>query len=753
MLPPVSRSLPLAWATLGLVAPAFADNPAARLEAPTVQVVGTTPLPGIGVSLEKVPANVQSVSADDIRRQQPLDLSEQLTQNLSGVVASPSQNNPWQPDIAFRGFTASPLMGSPQGLSVFLDGVRVNESFGDTVNWDLIPPNAIAGTNVIPGSNPVFGLNTLGGTLAVQTKSGLKYPGSSMQLMGGSWGRRNAQFETGGHQDGKDYFVAGNFADEDGWRQHSASSVNQLFAKTGFEDDRNDLDVSLLLADNRLNGVQALPLAMLDNRRQAYTWPDRTDNRLVMINARGSHFLSDEQLVAGGLYLRSLDNGNLSSNVNDNYDPLGAPGPNNAQGTMDRSQTTSRSWGGSLQYTDTHPWHGLENQATVGVSADFGRSDYRQWSAPGDFTTDRTVAVTGPAALQTAARTDNRYLGLYFTDTLSLSSRWHLTAAGRWNDARVTIRDASGDNPALNGDHHFQRFNPALGINFTPRPELTAYASYSEGMRVATPMELTCADPAIPCKLPNAFLADPALQPVISHTWETGLRGKLGGENGALGYRTSIFRTDLDDDIQFISSNGAAVNSGYFKNVGRTRRQGLELALDTRRGDFSWNAGYSYLMATYESALTLHSPANSSANAAGDIQVRPGNQIPLSPNHNLRLRLDYAPGPFSIGASLIVVGPQYAQGDANNQDANGKLPGYAVVNLDGHYRLDREWELLGKVNNLFDRRYDGMAVLGQNFFRGPGGTFDANSAAAEQFRSPGAPRGIWLGLRYTWPQH
>ena len=733
-------------AAITLAAPAFADNPAARLEAPTVQVVGTTPLPGIGMPLEKVPANVQSIGADDIRRQQPLDISEQLTQNLSGVVASPSQNNPWQPDIAFRGFTASPLMGSPQGLSVFLDGVRINEAFGDTVNWDLIPPNAIAGTNVIPGSNPVFGLNTLGGTLAVQTKSGLKYPGSSMQLMGGSWGRRNAQFETGGHQDGKDYFIAGNFAAEDGWRQHSASRVNQLFAKTGFEDDRNDLDVSLLLADNRLNGVQALPRSMLGERRQAYTWPDRTDNRLVMVNARGSHFLSDEQLVAGGLYLRSLDNGNLSSNVNDDS----VTDPTAPQGAMDRSQTRSRSWGASLQYTDTRPWRGLENQATLGLSADFGHSDYRQWSAPGDFTGDRTVAVTGPETLQTSARTDNRYLGLYFTDTLSLSPRWHLTAAGRWNDARVTIRDASGDNPALNGDHRFQRFNPALGINFTPRPEFTAYASYSEGMRVATPMELTCADPAVPCKLPNAFLADPPLQPVISRTWETGLRGKLGA---ALGYRASVFRTDLDDDIQFISSSGAAANAGYFKNVGRTRRQGLELALDGHRGDFSWNAGYSYLLATYESALTLHSPANSSADAAGDIQVRPGNHLPLTPNHNLRLRLDYAPGPWALGASLMVVGAQYAQGDANNRDANGKLPGYAVVNLDGHYRLDREWELLGKINNLFDRRYDGMAVLGQNFFRGPGGSFDAGSAAAEQFRSPGAPRGIWLGLRYTWPQH
>ncbi|MGE5493327.1 MAG: TonB-dependent receptor [Actinomycetota bacterium] len=730
-------------ATLAVfTAAAWAENPAARLEAPSVQVVGTTPLPGIGVPLEKVPANVQLQGAEDFRRQQPLDLSEQLAQNISGVVANPAQNNPWQPDISFRGFTASPLMGAPQGLSIFLDGVRVNEAFGDTVNWDLIPPNAIAGTTVMPGSNPVFGLNTLGGALAVQTKSGLKNPGGAVQFTGGAWGRRNAQFETGHHEDGKDLFIAGNFAREDGWRQHSSSDVNQFFAKAGYEDDRTDLDVSLLLADNRLEGVQALPMSMLGNRRQAYTWPDRTDNRLAMVNARGSRFVSDEHLVAGSLYVRRLTTGNLSSNVNDDFDPAQPGGAANPQGSLDRSRTGSLSWGGSLQFTDSSPVGKLANQWTLGASLDAGRTDFRQWTTPGDFTADRTVAANGPESLETAARTTNRYLGLYFTDTLSLSERWHATLSGRWNDARVSIRDDSGTNPALNGDHGFRRINPAAGLNFTPTRDFTAYASYSEGMRVATPMELTCADPAVPCKLPNNFLADPVLKPVISRTWESGVRGRLTADTG---YSAALFRTDLDDDIQFVSSGGN-VNAGYFRNIGKTRRQGLEMALDTRVGPFAFKASYSYLKATFESPLTIHSPANPLADGAGDIQVRPGSRLPAAPAHSLRLRTEYGADRLLLGASLVAVGPQYARGDENN--VAPRLPAYAVVNLDGTWRLDRNWEAIGRVNNLFDRRYDAHAVLGTNFFRNGG--FDTATASPEQFRSPGSPRGIWLGLRYAW---
>ncbi|MDO1767582.1 Plug domain-containing protein, partial [Escherichia coli] len=79
---------------------------------------------------------VQIVSAKDIEAQHPNTITGYLEQNVTGVTLNSSQGNPYQPDVNYRGFTASPLLGTPQGLSVFQDGVRINEPFGDVVNWD-----------------------------------------------------------------------------------------------------------------------------------------------------------------------------------------------------------------------------------------------------------------------------------------------------------------------------------------------------------------------------------------------------------------------------------------------------------------------------------------------------------------------------------------------------------------------------------------------------------------------------------------
>jgi outer membrane receptor for ferrienterochelin and colicin len=170
----------------GSMAQGAEENPATALEAPTVEIIGTTPLPGIGVPINQVPANVQAATGAEIQKQKTLDLSEFLDNNLGSVTLNHGQNNPFQPDVNFRGLSASPLLGTPQGLSVFMDGVRINEPFGDVVNWDLVPQNAISTITLIPGSNPVFGLNTLGAALSVNTKSGFQYPGASASIYGGS---------------------------------------------------------------------------------------------------------------------------------------------------------------------------------------------------------------------------------------------------------------------------------------------------------------------------------------------------------------------------------------------------------------------------------------------------------------------------------------------------------------------------------------------------------------------------------------
>ena len=117
-------------------------------------MIEAAPLPGVGLPIEKVPAPVQTATSDEIERRKALDLSSFLTRRFNAVFANEIQNNPFQPDINYRGYTASPLLGTPQGLSVYMDGVRLNQPFGDVVSWDLIPRLAISTTTLRPGAKP-----------------------------------------------------------------------------------------------------------------------------------------------------------------------------------------------------------------------------------------------------------------------------------------------------------------------------------------------------------------------------------------------------------------------------------------------------------------------------------------------------------------------------------------------------------------------------------------------------------------------
>ncbi len=729
--------------------PAYAANKAEVLETGTVDVVSTTPLPGLGTPRDEVPANVQAASSKDIAEQHNLDISEFIDANLGSVNVSNTVANPYQADVSFRGFTASPLLGTPQGMSIFLDGVRVNEPFGDIVNWDLIPSNAIASINLIPGSNPLFGLNTLGGALSVNTKSGSDFPGLGVTAYGGSWGRRAIEAEYGGKSGTMDYFVAANAFHEDGWRDHSPSDVNQLFGKVGWQDDKSDLDFSVIFADTDMNGTQALPLSMWNKRRQAYSWPDNIGNNLGMATLKGSHFLNDDTLVAANLYYRTNRVVGFNSNLVGDLAGSGVIARNIA------STTDQQGFGGAVQMTLLGDLMGHRNQFTAGLSADMGRVDFRSDTQQAIVTADRQT-VADPAnpdfAPTVRLKTRNDYYGLYATDTFSLNEMLHLTLSGRYNIAKIKL---AGDNldagTDLGGNHLYNRFNPAIGLNFNPSKSLGFYGVYNQGMRAATPVELSCADKNNPCALPNAFLADPHLQMVVSKTWEGGVRGSLGKD---FGWNAALYRTENNNDILFITTSGAA--NGYFDNVGRTRRQGIELGFNGKVEKFSFLANYGFTDATFQSQFTSISASNSAAGfdcngaaAVDTICVHKGDRIPGIARHTLKLRLGYeiTPG-WTIGSNIVAASGQYARGDENNKDSSGKVPGYTVVNLDTNYRFNENWKLFAKVNNIFDREYATFGIIGANAFA-PGATVtDENSWVPEQFRSPGAPRAAWVGITY-----
>jgi len=727
---------------------AYAENKAEVLETGTVEVVSTTPLQALGTPISQVPANVQVGTSKEINQQKPLNIGEFLDSNLGSINTSNGVGNPYQMDVSYRGFNASPILGSPVGLSVYFDSIRFNEPFGDIVNWDLIPSNAISSINLIPGSNPLFGLNTLGGALAVNTKSGASFPGLSATATGGSWGRRAFQFEVGGENKDQniDYFVAGNIFHEDGWRDHSSSDVRQIFTKTGWHNEKTDLDLSLALADNEMEGTQALPLSMWGNTKQAYTYPDSIKNKLAMISLKGTHFLADDKLFAGNVYYRMSNARSFNSNAqcNDNGCPSsinGTPSNQNdittsAVPSVDSQNVSSSTYqdgfGGSLQLSLLKDLMGHRNNLTFGASADWSRVTFNQNNYQASLESYQTI-TDSPLDLENWVRlkTKSDYYGLYATNNFAFNDQLNLTLSGRYNVAKVNLSGGNDRGPAvLTGNHRYNRFNPAVGLNYNPTKSLGFYGGYNEGMRAPTPIELSCADEAHPCSLPAGFNSDPDLKKVVAKTWEGGVRGKLTQD---INWNVGLYDTRTTNDIQFIFS---AASQGYFQNVGQTERKGIEIGIHGKIDRLNFAANYGYVDATYESSFDVNT-------IIGDKTVNKGNKIPGIARQTFKLRTSYDMSPtWKIGGNLVAATGQYAHGAENNQTLDSvspKIPGYTILNLDTNYNLTSNWSLFAKVNNVFDKDYSTFGQLEQNIYTG----------LNEQFRTPSAPRAGWVGVTYN----
>jgi len=349
---------------------------------------------------------------------------------------------------------------------------------------------------------------------------------------------------------------------------------------------------------------------------------------------------------------------------------------------------------------------------------------------------------------------DNWYLGGHKEATCILDSDGTVDdcggAGGLTAGAGQTLVSTAGGNAG--GNHVFKRFNPAVGVAYAFTPEFNTYAGYNEGSRAPSPIETGCADPAYPCLLPNAMAGDPPLQQVVTKTFEGGMRGKLGADTR---WSLGAYRAVNHNDLQFIASS--STGAGYFDNVGKTRRQGFDLALNSKVGNFSWAAGYSLIDATYQDTFNMASQANSSR-VNGEITVSKGNKMAGIAKHQFKLRGQLQATPnWSIGTTGVAFSDQYARGNENNQHqadnttyfGSGKVKGYAVFNLDSRYDFNASgWQLFAKVNNVFDRKYYSSGLLGENAFV-DNSEFDAgNNSKKELFLAPGAPRAAWVGVRY-----
>ena len=751
---------------VGQEAPSDATQP---MLLPPVVVIDSTPVPALGTPVEKYAGNVQSMGAKEIENQNLPDISGMLYRNFGSVNINGNQGNPWQNDLTYRGFLASPLSGSPIGLSMYLDGMRFNDGFGETINWDLIPQSAIAGIDVIPGSNPIFGLNTLGGALVVRTKRGFDFPGAKLEASGGSFGRWAINGEYGGFRGPFDWYLTFNVLNEDGWREHSPSDLNQVFAKVGYKRDGTDLEVSYTYANNDLTGNGLAPESLLArDRRAVYTFPDKTENLMNLVNMRGSQWLTDDVLVSGNTfyryYQRTTRNGDVEIScvddasgavafnpngrvvhlgqcqgsaagfVDQDGNPLAGALERESEGEFRKTKTATQDWGATLQLSYKGKILGRGNQVTVGVAYDGHQSRFTQSDAPASLVPDGNSVGThqsGPSETVVNVRTDQQNIGVYLTDTLDITGWLALTMGARYQNVNIRIRDQSGLNPSLDGDHTFERASPAVGLAVRALSNLTFFGAYNEGFRAPTAAELSCADPNAPCNLPNAFIADPPLNPVVAYTYEFGARGKLP-LGDALQWSLAFFRTDLHDDILFTQTE--TTGAGFFQNVPRTRRQGVEVGLQGSAWKrLKYYLSYAFVDATYQSSATLASVTDPNG-----IQVRPGDSIPGIPQQNLKFGTEVAVlDNLWIGTDVISVSGNYLRGDDGNQQA--KVSGYTVLNLNVRYIPVKFLEIWGRVDNVTNANYATSGALNWNAFADP--------ISVQRFVAPGAPIGGWAGVK------
>lgn len=768
----------LVFTTIGLCSLTAVNIAVAKdepLDLGVMNVISTSPLDGRGVEANKLPGNIQTVSAEKLQKAQSISLADYINQYLGSVSINEAQNNPLQPDIYYRGFVASPLLGMPQGLSTYVNGVRFNEPFGDTVNWDLIPEGAVDSMALYGGSNPVYGLNSLGGAISVKTKTGFSAPGHQIEVYGGSWDRHSEELTSGWNNGTWGYFLDLNHFEEDGWRNFSPTKAERAFGTLSWRGDKGSLDLTLAANDNDMRGNGATPETMLrqEGRKSVFTHPDQTITRMFFSELAGSYDVTDDIEVSGNAYFRQnrvkTFNGDTSDFEACLADPTllcETPGPdeqivtdtNGNQvladdavegGTNNTSQTNMRGRGGSLQSVFAQDLFKHKNNLTVGTSYDYASVHFNADTELASLTDNRGTVGSGILVDEPRVRltTNTSAVGVFLSDSFSITDDLTATVAGRYNYIHMNLIDKYGTE--LNGSHTFERLNPSAGLTYNIFDNLTVFGNYSESTRAPSPMELSCADPAAPCKLPNSFTADPPLEQVVAKTWEGGFRGDLNNAvgKGDLKWNLGYFHTINTNDIIFRRDlNSGLISQGFFQNVGKTRRYGIEAGtqinypqLFSSIDDWHFSTNYTYLNARFLSGFDSLDPLDHDQIA----RVDQGDKIPGIPEHIFKATIGVDLWQkLSLALDGRYSGDQVFRGDEANN--NPKLSGYWVFNARAEYKFTENVALFGKLDNIFDNNYNSFGVYGDASSI-PGNFGTGN----DRFVSPGMPRAGWLGVRLS----
>ncbi len=665
------------------------------------------------------PVTVEVLDAQRLRASGARTLQDAL-QRVAGVHLSDEQGNPLQLDVSIRGLTASPVTGRPQGLSVFLDGVRLNEPAVEEVNLDLVPLADVERVEIVHGPHAVFGRNTLGGAIHVLTRRGAARTLVEAEVEGGSWAREATMARLGGRLGPLDGYLSVEQSSGGGWREQGSARALKSFGKVGLHHGDGDATLSYQFQRSVAQQPGSLPASMLgQDRAQNYTPGDFFEPRLHLVTLNARQRLAPGLSLAANAFLRALDAEQFNSSW------LAAD---------TRLFNATRSAGGIVQLALRTPLGPVRSQLTVGAEATRSSVGIVVREEP-----NARFAVTDeglPLPRITSVVSDRQLaLGAFVQERLRLEAGplagAAATAALRFDRISHDVVDASPDDPGkATGTAAFSRAVPAAGLRWELAPGWLASASWTGGFRAPAFLELTCADPAAPCIGLQAGVAPDtafgSLRPVRSRTLEVGLSASPAEP---VTVTVNVFRIDLRDDIFSVTAPGTT--RVFFQNVGDTRRQGVELSLRVEAGPLQLDGSWAYTLGTFESDAAPATPRT------GGVQsVSRGDELPLTPRHRAdvgaRLRaLDW----LHLSAGVEYVGEQYLLGDEEN--AEPRLPAYAVVRAGAEARW-RRWRAFVRATNLLDARYEVF------------GTFSTNGRAAgepvERFLMPGPPLRVLAGL-------
>jgi iron complex outermembrane recepter protein len=738
----------------------------------SVEIIATTPLAGSGLDRSNVPAIIQSINAKQLQ-QNGTNFTDCLNQQLGSVHLNYAGGNALQPELNYRGFTASPILGISQGVAVFQDGMRLNEAFGNIVNWDIIPTFALENVELMSGSNPVFGLNALGGALSLRTKSGFSSPEKIISIEGGSFGKLHAIAQIGGNHGKLGYYLGGDLFRETGWRDFSPSKVGRAFTKLTWMLGENTLHLSGTFAQSQLHGNGPAPVDLLKiNRRAIFTHPDRTENQLNQLNAQWSRPLGEKWQLQTVVYTKWMNNHTFNGDetpyvicktgtlagllcetpevapdgtlkwealLDKNNQPIRATDAVSSA-INNRTNTRQLTFGSTTQFSSSQHILNKNNHFIAGLSFDGSNARFGSSVELAKLTNTRGTEGSGIYNIEEAV--DLQFhatnTSLYFLESFSLMDSLIVQASGQLQHATIVLEDQLGDD--LNGEHAYLRFNPSLGFVWKTLQNVAIYGNYSVAARTPTPVELTCADPDAPCRLPNAFLSDPPLKQAVARTTEIGARF----QRKKIAVTATFFQTLVQDDIYFISA-GASRNSGYFSNIGNTLRSGIELGYEFHQKNWDMYGNYTFLSATFQEHFTINSPFHPIAKQ-GEIEVNKGNSLPLVPKHIAKIGATYHfssnNGIFwQFGTQILMNGSQVVRGDENN--SLEKVNGYMVGNIFASCRISPKIMFSTRITNIWNQQYETFGLLGSaNTLP----TFE--KFTQPYFLTPGAPLAVSVSAKF-----